>query len=64
MGELNFEEFYLMALMNSIKPKTSLNWIHVEKHGPGLTNAHHICKHFGIDPEGAEFRKAESKEGK
>ncbi|OCZ72948.1 hypothetical protein [Acinetobacter pittii] len=63
MSELNFEDLYLMALMNSPKPKTRPNWVHVERHGPGSTKAHQICKHFGIDPEGTEFRKEESKEG-
>ncbi len=63
MSEFNFEQLYLMAIMNSKKPKNVLNWVHVSRHGPGSTKAHQICKHFGIDPEGTDFRKAESKEG-
>ena len=54
---LDFEQLYLMALKNSKKPKYVLNWIHVSRHGPGATKAVKICKHFGIDPEGIEFRK-------
>nr|WP_044709010.1 hypothetical protein [Acinetobacter nosocomialis] len=53
----------LMALMNSKKPKNVLNWVHVSRHGPGATKATEICEYFGIDPEGTDFRKAESKEG-
>ena len=63
MNGLDFEQLYLMAIMNSKKPKNVLNWVHVSRHGPGSTKAHQICKHFGIDPEGTDFRKAESKEG-
>lgn len=63
MSSLDFEQLYYMALMNSKKPKNVLNWVHVSKHGPGSTKALQICKHFGIDPEGTVFRKAESKEG-
>ncbi len=33
------------------------------RHGPGATKATEICEYFGIDPEGTDFRKAESKEG-
>lgn len=62
MSEFNFEQLYLMALMNVDKPKRQLNWVHVEKHGPGSTKAYEICRHFGIDPEGTIF-EAESKEG-
>jgi DNA-binding protein Fis len=60
MSEFNFEELYLMALMNSPKPKTRPNWVHVEKHGPGSSKAHEICRYFGIDPEGTIF-EAENK---
>lgn len=35
MSEFNFEQLYLMALMNSKKPKNVLNWVHVARHGPG-----------------------------
>ncbi|WP_227558872.1 helix-turn-helix domain-containing protein [Acinetobacter calcoaceticus] len=62
MSQLNFEELYLMALQNSPKPKSTINWVHVERHGPGSTKAHQICRHFGIDPEGTVF-EAENKEG-
>lgn len=57
MNDLDFEQLYLMALKNSKKPKYILNWIHVSRHGLGATKAIQICKHFGIDPEGTEFRK-------
>ncbi|MFA3103986.1 hypothetical protein [Acinetobacter pittii] len=63
MSEFNFEELYLLALMNADKPKKQLNWVHVCGHGVGSTKAFEICRHFGIDPEGTVFRKAESKEG-
>ncbi|MCW1489786.1 hypothetical protein OLN43_11020 [Acinetobacter baumannii] len=63
MSEFNFEQLYLMALMNSKKPKYVLNWVYVSRHGPGATKATEICEYFGIDPEGTDFRKAESKEG-
>lgn len=33
------------------------------RHGPGATKATEICEYFGIDPEGTDFVKAESKEG-
>ncbi|MDC4344135.1 hypothetical protein NQ641_02710 [Acinetobacter baumannii] len=62
MNGLDFEQLYLMAIMNSKKPKNVLNWVHVSRHGPGATKATEICEYFGIDPEGTDFRKAESKE--
>ena len=40
-----------------------MNWVHVSRHGPGATKATEICEYFGIDPEGTDFVKAESKEG-
>ncbi|MGM7384643.1 hypothetical protein DWA19_09245 [Acinetobacter baumannii] len=64
MSEFNFEQLYLMAIQNAPKKrKSDPNWVHVCRLGPGSTKARQICKHFGIDPEGTEFRKAESKEG-
>lgn len=63
MSGFNFEELYLYALKNADKPKKQLNWVHVCSHGVSSTKAFEICKHFGIDPEGTVFRKAESKEG-
>lgn len=64
MSEFNFEQLYLMAIQNAPKKrKSDPNWAHVCRLGPGSTKARQICKHFGIDPEGTVFRKAESKEG-
>lgn len=61
MSAFNFEQLYLMALMNS-KPKYVLNWVHVTRLGPGATKAKEICEYFGVDPEGTVFRKVEIKE--
>lgn len=64
MNGLDFEQLYYMALQNAPKKrKHDANWVHVCRLGPGSTKERQICKHFGIDPEGTEFRKAESKEG-
>ncbi|EMP6685674.1 hypothetical protein EA758_18050 [Acinetobacter pittii] len=63
MSRFNFEELYLYALKNANKPKKQPNWVHVCGLGVSSTRAYELCRHFGIDPEGTDFRKAESKEG-
>ncbi|NAR78932.1 hypothetical protein GPS50_04115 [Acinetobacter haemolyticus] len=60
MSNFDFESLYLMALKNADKPKRQLNWVHVCSHGPGLTKAYEICRHFGIDPEGTVFEEAKA----
>ena len=60
MSNFDFESLYLMALMNSPKPKRQPNWVHVTRHGPGSTKAYEICRHFGIDPEGTVFEEAKA----
>lgn len=57
MSNLDFESLYLRALKNTYKPKHKLNWAYVCSLGVGSTKAYEICRHFGIDPEGTEFRK-------
>lgn len=57
MSNFDFEQLYLLALRNANKPKMKLNWVHVCSHGVGSTKAREICRHFGIDPEGTEFKR-------
>lgn len=57
MSNFDFESLYLRALKNTYKPKRRSNWAHVSCLGVGSTKAREICRHFGIDPEGTEFKR-------
>ncbi|ANT40748.1 MULTISPECIES: hypothetical protein [Acinetobacter] len=64
MSEEYLKERLYWALRSSKTKKKQLNWHHAMYMAcTGASHGYQLCVDLGVDPEGTDFVKAESKEG-